>query len=126
MSTVHEKIYEYLITVEGITDIVSERISPGDLPQDQTIPAITFRRVSNQRHHARRYVSPRFQVNSWARTPMKAEELAQEVREAFEGFHGSMDGLHVVSIVVNDTDDLNPPSGLYRVMTDVRFTFPEL
>ena len=67
------------------------RIYPQPLPQQATLPAITYLRVSTLREHT--LTSPdhlpavRFQLDCWADTLAETLTLKEEVRVALDGFN---------------------------------------
>lgn len=50
MARVEEAIYNILKNSTGVTDYVSTRIYPASIPQDCTLPAICYERISTMRH----------------------------------------------------------------------------
>ena len=125
--TIHQDLTNYLNSVTGLTDIVGSKIMTPDLEQGTTPPAIAFWRVTNTPLHVRSIVQPRFQFDCWALDPLTCEQLADALRDALEGFHGSMGSRHVLSIVLNTIGPRqDPDSGHYRAILDARLFYDDL
>ncbi|MCG8670209.1 MAG: DUF3168 domain-containing protein [Pseudomonadales bacterium] len=66
---VEQEIYTRLSAYTDLTDLVNTRIYPSQLPQNTTLPAITYRRVSSSRFSAMGadsgVVKGRFQFDIW-------------------------------------------------------------
>lgn len=109
-----------------ITDIVDYRIYPQKLPQNPTLPAITFNQVSAVRAYqlsgpagkARRRIS----INCWGTTYKSASELAEVVRGVLEPFDGYWADTNIGHIQLDNEFDLFEEeagtTGVYRVVQD--------
>jgi len=87
-------LYTYLQTKSGVTNLISTRMYPDDLPQDNTLPCIVYRVISKVPEHDLSGASPltryRFQLDSYAATRIGADALAEAVRNAADGYRGTM------------------------------------
>jgi hypothetical protein len=103
-------ILELLTADSGVTDLCDTSrgvaaIFPGDVPTslDADSTYITLDRVSTQRvHHmtaASGLASVLAQINCWAADDESAEDLADAVREAIDGYQGTVtDGAFSVDV----------------------------
>ncbi len=70
----------YMLTLSGITDLVSSRIYPVDRPQGSELPAITYSRVSGGPEYAEDGETGlefgRMQLRYWGETYAAAKDLA--------------------------------------------------
>lgn len=87
-------IEEALVTeLELAATTAVSRIYPQPLPQQVTLPAITYLRVSTVRGHT--LTGPdllpavRFQLDCWAATLAETLALKEEVRTALDGFNAA-------------------------------------
>lgn len=84
----------YLLADASILATVGQRIYPIRLPQNPTLPAITYLKVSGLRHYKtngpQNLSRPRVQIDCWATTYAAALSLAEDVRQALEGYSGAM------------------------------------
>lgn len=51
MADIASAVRTYLLTKSAITDLVSTRIYPDDLPQGATLPAIVYNKISTNHEH---------------------------------------------------------------------------
>jgi len=87
-------IEEALVTqLEIAATTADARIYPQPLPQQATLPAITYLRVSSVREYTLsgpdHLPSVRFQLNCWADTLSAVLILKEEVRSALDGWNAS-------------------------------------
>ena len=92
-----------LINDTAVAAIVAARISPTHLKQSETIPAITYQRVSTGREYLIHegpigQVSSRIQYACWAETDTEAEALADAVRLALDGYSGLSGSMTIESV----------------------------
>ena len=119
--TFAETLYSYLITYPGLVALVAARVYPTKLPQEPTLPAVTYQRVSDvpeYSHDPGGSHALRVQVTCWAATYAAAEAVAVEVVSAADGWHAAMGG---AAFVENMIDLSNPETGVYQVGIDVMF-----
>lgn len=85
---------EYLLSITAITALVSTRVSVMRLPQNVTLPAISYMidgawRVESQKGGTG-LVRTRMQVDHWASSMLSARELAEATRKVLQGYRGNM------------------------------------
>lgn len=104
MTTLEEGIYSHLTAESTITDIVSTRIYPRQLPQNPTYPALTYRRVSTRTQHYHNAGDslpfPRYQFSCYAATYAGTKSLANALRAILDGFKGTFGGSLTVGFIL--------------------------
>lgn len=116
----------FLGNTSAISAVVAARIYPDQLPQNATLPALTYTVIdrvgvddlSGSAGKARR----RVQVDSWASTRKASVALSEAVRRALNGFYGQWADTTVGSVrMANEIylfEDEAGVVGIYRVMQD--------
>jgi len=112
--TLKEALYSRLSGYAGLSALVSDRIYPGEIPQDDDLPAVTVQRISRRRLRTSGtdpdLSASRFRVRSWAETVAGAEEIAVQVKGALQDYTGTMGGAGGVvvqrSFFDNEGDEL--------------------
>ena len=123
---IEEALYAYLSSHAGLTALVSTRIYPLVMPQNATLPAVTFSKISGPRAHAMQQDAglayPRFQVSCWGGTYKQAKEVAGQVRAALQDYTGTMGGaggVVVSGVFLEDENDLyEPGTQAYHIAID--------
>ena len=134
MAEIEEAVYSRLTTTAAVTAIVgagsASRIYPNKIPQEATLPAVAYQRVSTRRVKA--HAAPtglarvRVQVTCVARTYSEVKALAVVVRKALEGVMGTVGGLAVQgSWLETDADEYGDAEGLHSVRQDFMFWHTE-
>lgn len=100
------------------------RVFPARIPQGQTLPAITYRLVSNPGEPTHSGPSslrhPRFQLDCWGNTYLEAAGLAEQVVGLLDGYRGLMGGTQVHAGLLEDArDNDDPETGRRWVSVDV-------
>ena len=96
-------------TIEGL---VGTRIFPMVVPQDTTMPCITYQKISGnwqvQISGPHNMSQERFQINCWATTYAGAKALAEAVRAEFSGYDtgNASVSVHIITLE-NETDTIN-------------------
>lgn len=121
-----ENLAEYLYSVSALTALVSRRIYPLAMPQEPTLPAVTYTRVSTTRPATIGGGKPglsmtRFQIDCYGSTYAAADAVAEAVRGALQGYQGTLSGSVVAqNISVVDTTDIYEDETLEsRISLDV-------
>jgi len=95
MSLAEQAIFQRLSSSTDVLSVVStaDRITPSHLPQNPTLPAITYHVISGNRVSAFSEdtgdASKRVQVSCWASRYSDVADLADKVRLALQRFSGS-------------------------------------
>lgn len=106
------------------------RVYPVRLPQNPTLPAITYFKVSGRRVHSSNGAlglsGPRFQIDCWASKYEDAHALAELVRKRIDGYSGVMGSETVQGVFFESERDLyEPEPDQYRVSRDYFIFFEE-
>jgi hypothetical protein len=133
MATPEAALVSLLVTGAGnpVAALIGTRAYPLVLPQNPAVPAIRYQRISTTRGPYRalgtgraEYAKPRFQLDCYATTAAGAKALADAVRIALDGFAGTVAGISIGSMALEDEDaDLEEGVGvagapLYRSRLD--------
>lgn len=106
--------------------LIGTRYTREPLPQEATLPALTYKRVSSGRHHDLNFGFPVFQVTAWGATGGAARALAQTVIEAIQRYKGVKNSMTITQAVVkNDLDLYDPESGRHTVPIDIQLNYWE-
>ena len=118
MATPTEAVYAVLDAHAGLAALVGDRIYAILMPQDATLPAVTFQRISAEREPL---MAPgggngveraRVRITAWATTLTSSQAITEQVRLAME----AATTFKVVHLLNND--DFQPDPLLYQVSTD--------
>ena len=116
MSQLEPKIYSVLSGAAAVAAVVSTRIYPVVLPQDVTLPAITYSRISGGQVNSLTGYSglenPRIQIDVWGATYPACQTLAADVHTAMDA--ATTFGAHLES----DMDFYEDDTKIYRVSMD--------
>ena len=81
-------LFDYLSTYAGLTALLSTRIYPIVLPQDVTLPAITYQKLSKLTVHTMGndpgLGKPRYQFTCWGETPTSAKAVKLQLQTALQ------------------------------------------
>lgn len=116
MAVLETKIYTALTGNVTVAAVVSARVYPLIMPQDPTLPAITYQRMGsdpvNDLQGYSGLENAHIMLNSWGTRYDTVKELAEDVHEAMDKA-GTFK-----SVLVNDMDGYDPDTGLYVVSQD--------
>jgi hypothetical protein len=123
VAEIEEAVYSRLTTTAAVTAICSTRIYPNKIPQEATLPAVAYQRVSTRRVKA--HAAPtglarvRVQVTCVASSYSAVKALATAVRKAMEGVMGTVGGVGVQgSWLETDADEYGDAETLHSVRQD--------
>ena len=127
---VEDGLFSYLSTDSGITALVSTRVYPLRMPQNATLPAVTFTRISGPRSHALSGPTgcgmARIQIDAWATTYASAKAVIDTVRSALDGYSGTAGSETIKSsLLQTETDFYEPETNVYRVSQDYFIKYEE-
>lgn len=130
MATIEESQYAYLVAQ---STAAGARIYPNVIPQDATLPAIAYQRISGPRvmkhSGASGLTFARMQYSCTAASYSAAKALLHQVRAALNGYTGTMGtgGVKVEHCVVkNEVDGYNEVSDKAVARLDVQFLYIEV
>ena len=123
-------LYSYLTQQAEYTMLAGTRLYPRKLPQEPTLPASVYRRVTTRRLHDLKgpdgLPRARFQITAWGRTPLEAANLAKVTREILDGFSGFWsDTIIQACLCVADNDVEDPSTGRSGVAQDFMIHYVE-
>lgn len=110
MNTIESALYAILAADVTVAGLVGTRIFPNVVPQDQSLPAISYQRIATSRVWSLEGPSglaqPTFQVNCLAATYDALRTLSAAVRAALDGYSGTASSVAVSVIRLIDEGDL--------------------
>ena len=113
--SIETDVYDRLVAA---VPLVAGRCYPLLLPQNPTLPAVTFFKVSNPRVETliadASLQHPRYQFSCWALTYGAAWAVAEQVRLALQGLTSAGAGNYQ-----NAVDLYDPETGWYHVAVDI-------
>lgn len=107
-----------------IAALVGDRIYPSPLPQNPTLPAISYQRVSRSSglslDGAAWPTRVRVQMDCWAATFDGVRELSDAVFRRLHGYAGNIasEQLQIVALEIERGDTYEPDTKLWRVSMD--------
>ena len=130
MSLIESALHSHLTSDAAVSTIVGTRVYPLLIPQDASLPAIAYQRISALRVTAQdgpsNLARSRLQVTCVAESYSGVKALATAVRQALHGYKGTVDGVTVgASFLETDVDQYADESGLYSVQMDFRIWYGE-
>jgi len=115
----------YILAGGAVDALVSDRMYPGKMPQEPTLPLLVYQRVSGPREHdmdgAAGIANPRIQIDAWATTYAGVKTLATAVRKRLDGYSGDVGSPAVnviVAMLLNDRDLYDAETELWRISMD--------
>ena len=104
------------------------RIYPQQLPQQAQLPAMTYVQVSGAGEYSQsgpsRLVHPRYQIDCWGDGYLAASTLAEEVKQAVDGYRGMMGGFEVgVTFIEDERDNFDPETFRHWVSLDIEIWY---
>jgi hypothetical protein len=129
--SVAQDLRTFLLADATISGLIGTRLFPLRLPQNPTLPAMTYSWISGDRVHtmagARGPSRPRLQFDAWAKTYLEAEAVFEALRKRLDGFQGTAGSVKVQGAFFASERDLYEDSadagtgsgvGLYRRTSD--------
>ena len=118
-----EKAIRAILVANSTVKAITTRCYPAKIPQDPTYPLILFSKVTGMRDHHLQGPSglahPRFQVEAWATTYDAAKTLANAIREALDGYKGTVGTVVIGSILIESERDFYEDAvSFHRVIMD--------
>lgn len=125
MSAIEEALYTIATQGPTVGPLIGTRCYPVTLPQAPSYPAMTYQQISEPRAHAMGsdpgLVHPRFQLTAFAKTRTAAQDLAAAIITDFSRQRGTIAGVTIQDILVEDRHDLpwDPEVEVHMVPVDV-------
>lgn len=115
-----------LLDDPDVGHLIGSRYTPDPLDEGETLPALTYKRVSGGRHHDLNFGYPVYQVTAWGATATSARAVAQTVIEAIQRYKGVKNSMIITQASVkNDLDLYDPESKRYTVPVDIQINYWE-
>lgn len=124
MAHLEAALFTRLTTHAGLAAIIGTRAYPVLLPQNPTLPAVVYQRISTRRPHAggvdTGVAIPRFQVTGWATTALGAKDLKEQMRAALQRWRGTVAGILVMdTFLEGELDRYDDDAKLFGEQLDV-------
>jgi len=125
---IEEALFAHLKAHAGLSALIGTRIYPLVLPQNPTLPAITYQKISRVGERAMSSPTPRvararFQISCWGTSYASVKDVAEQVKAALQDYSGLMGGSGGVQVldvnVANEQDIYEPDTGIYHLSVDV-------
>ena len=119
--TIANLLYSKLAGTTAVSTIVSTRIYPVIMPQDPTVPAISYQQISmTEQDGTSTLREQRYQVDCWDDDFAGVQTLGDAVQAALEEWTDTDQTPRVkMSRIVGSYHDYENETGLYRVSFDV-------
>jgi hypothetical protein len=122
--TLDDAQYAYLSS--GVVALIGTRFYPDRLPEEPTLPAVTYQQVSTLRlsQHTGAVAGGqvRMQYTVFALTRASARAIAAQLVAALDGYKGTMGGVGGLAVTVleiaNEIDQHDPETDRYQTMLD--------
>lgn len=105
-----EKALCTVLNTPAVTNIIGTSIYPNVLEPAAELPALVYQQISGARDHVTAgpsgLAAPRFQITCWAKTYIKADELAEAVRQTLDGYSGTAASVIIQCIHLIDEADM--------------------
>lgn len=106
-------MHAYLVGVTALTDLVSTRIRPHKANSSDTMPYITYERVTynGERHLGgpSKLASEGFDFYIYSKTMLEADNVITALREALDGYQGLMGSTNVRNVIYNSANNIYLP-----------------
>lgn len=130
MAYVEEAIKTRAGAVSALTDLISTRFYPVQLPEGATMPAVTYEISSNTRAHAMGsdpgMAEPRLRCHAWADTQAVALSVAAALRTTFQDWSATVDGVVIERSFLDNEYDGGYSPGVEGYHSVVEFTVKHL
>lgn len=121
---IEEAIRSKLLSNATLAELVSGRIYILKLPQNPVYPAITFFKVTGQRHFDLDVAFPYFQFDSWAKTYSGAREIANLIRTTLIREKGIWGSVKIVnSVFINEFDLYENDTGIFHIVSEFKIIY---
>ena len=123
---IEQALSKELLAVDGVTDLIAQRLYYVKAPQNVTKPYVVFFKASGPREYshdgASNLARPRFQFSCFATTYYVAKQIAEAIRAVIEAFSGTMGGAGGVEVgscfCINESDIYEDNTQLFHVAVD--------
>jgi hypothetical protein len=96
---IEEALTTYLLSQSGLTALIDRRFFYDLLPQGCVLPAVVCQNVSDVKDHTysgiQQLERPMYQFTTYANSRASARAVAAQIKAALSDYHGTMSGLTV-------------------------------
>lgn len=111
----------YLLSHDSLKSYISNRIYPGWIPENATMPCVAYLNVSGVRFHDIPVGFPRYQFSIFSKGYIEAKSIANEMRDILQRFKGDMGESKIIQIVFeNEYENYENDTKLYHVTIDFK------
>lgn len=104
-----EALYARATAHAGLTALIGTRVYPGTLPQSTALPAVAYSRISRSRESVMGVdtdlARARYQLTAFARTPLAAKNVIEQIRACFQRWRGTAAAVVVDDVFISDDRD---------------------
>ena len=121
---IEEAFTTYLLAQAGLTALIAQRFFPEELPQNTTLPAVSYIKISDVKEHTLtaqlELESPIFQFTSFAFTKSAARAVSNQLKSLLVDYVGTLGGIVIQKIELqNEMSNLETsPDGTVKVYTE--------
>jgi hypothetical protein len=119
-----EAFTAYLKAQSNLIALISTRLYPEELPQNTTLPAVSYIKISDIKDHMlsgqSTLESPMFQFTAFALTKATARSVGNQIKTALQDYVGTMGGIVIQHIrLENELSNLETsPDGTIKTYTE--------
>lgn len=110
MATIEEGLVAHLMADSSVTDLISTRLYPLVVPQDASLPAVAYQRISGPREHAHDGPSglarARVQFTALGSTYAEAKSVVTALQGSLDGRKRGLPGVRSNAINLLDERDV--------------------
>ena len=133
MPKLENALFAYLSTDLGVSTLVDTRIYPAKIPEPGIFPAIAWNRISTRRidtydafdNDYEAFSFTRVQFDAWAKSYDGAVAVGEALLAALSGYGGVMSGELITAHAVNEFDDHDSATKLFRRSLDVMLSYED-
>jgi len=115
-----------LLSYAGLTSLISQRLYILKLPQNPTLPAVTYFLVSQNRHNDIDVAMADIQIDTWTTDYTGAQNIMQNIRFAIQREKGIWSSIEVISVVFDfENIDYEPDTKIYHGISQYRIKYRE-
>lgn len=115
-------IRNYLLSHEPLKLKIGNRLYPGWIPENATMPSVAFLGVSRPSHHDIDVAYPRIQFSVFSPKYIEAKEIIAEIRKTLQRFKGKMGKTNIIQAVFeNEYENFEKDTKLYHIAIDFKF-----
>lgn len=122
----YSDLRNYLLSQESLTSLIGNRLYPGWIPENATMPAVAYLSVSGVRHHDIDVAFPRYQFSVFSPRYTEAVEITELIRYILQRFKGKLGNSNIIQIVhENQYENYEKDTKLYHIAIDFKIIYWE-